>query len=190
MVLDAEDAAGILVVLDVGGDNAVDLDFDVVAFAGDAVGVPVVALEGLSSAFEEGGFAFFVATLGTDEPLAASFIVKAAGPVARAAIDFGLVAEDFVGLGVSPEHEAAVGRSLGQEDFALKNEVGVFLFGDEEEFLVSSEVKLAINDFDFAPLVGIGPAGECLAIGERSEAVFVLCEERTGYCDAGENDCM
>ena len=86
VVLNANDAAGVLVVRDVGGHDAVDFDFDVIAFASDAVGVPVVAFEGFSSAPEEGCDTFLVAFFRADEPLAPTLVVETAGPITGTAI--------------------------------------------------------------------------------------------------------
>lgn len=173
VVLDADDAAGVLVVVDVGGDDAIDLDPDVGAFAGDAVGVPVVAFEGVSGAFAECGLAFGVALDGADEPGAAAFVVESAGPFALGvAIDLGLVSENLVRLGVGTEHEAAVGGTLREEDFSFEDEVAVGVFGDEEELAVSGEVDLAIDDVDLAPGVWVFPAGGGSPIEERFEIRF------------------
>ena len=84
------------------------------------------------------------------------------------------------------EHEPAVGFSFGEEDFAFEDEVGEFLLGDEEEFLVAGEVKLAVDDLDLAPFVGVGPTCEGFAVGKRGEAVFVLGLQRESQCETGE----
>jgi len=160
---------------DLGGDDAVDLDLDFVAFAGDAVGIPVVALEGVTSAFAEGGFVLRIPLDRTDEPLSASFVVESARPSAvRIAIDFGLVAEDFVGLAMGAEHEATVGFAFGEENVGLEDEIAVGFFGDEKEFLVGFKVDFAIDDFSDSPFIGVFPAVEGFAIEEWCE---VFCEE-------------
>lgn len=170
MVLDADDSAGVFVIFDVRGDDSVDFDFDAVAFASDAVGVPFVSLKGVASALAEGGYALFVGNFsdpdGADEPLATAFVIKSARPVSLGAIDFGLVSEDLVRFDVSAEHEATVGLAGWEEDIAFEDEVRVGLIGDEEEFLVAREVELAIDDFDFSPVVRIVPAFSGLAVEE------------------------
>ena len=166
VVLDPDDAAGVLAVFNVGGDDSVDFDLEAITLAGNTVGVPVVAFEGVAGAFGEGGFAFFVISDGADEPLAATFVVESTGPVALGAIDFGLVAEDIVGFDIGAEHEAAVGLSGREEDVAFEDEVGVGLVGDEEEFFVSGEVEFTIDDFDLSPVVGIVQTVGGLAVEE------------------------
>ncbi len=166
MVLDANDSAGVLAVFDIGGDDSVDFDLEAVALASDAVGVPVVAFEGVSGAFGEGGYAFFVLLVGADEPGTAAFVVESAGPVARGAIDFGLITEDIVGFDMGPEHETAVGSTCGEEDVAFEYEIGIGLIGDEEKLFVGSEVEFAIDHFNFTPLVGVVPTVGGFAIEE------------------------
>jgi imidazole glycerol phosphate synthase subunit HisF len=46
VVLDADVAAGVGVVLDVGDRDSVDFDIDAIAAAGDLVTVPIIAFEG------------------------------------------------------------------------------------------------------------------------------------------------
>lgn len=202
VVLDGDGAAGIEIVFDFGGDDAVDFDFDFVAFAGDAVGVPVVAFEGVASAGAEGGDAFSVDGFlfgevffggaffqldvdRADEPHATAFVVESAGPLAVfIAIDFGLVAVNFVGFDETAEDEAAIGFAFGEMHIAFKDEVAVGFFGDDEEFLFAAEVDFAINDFGFAPFVGVFPAIESFAVEKVDETVIGLC----GEGDGGEQD--
>ena len=91
---------------------------------------------------------------------------------------------------MGPEHEAAVSLSCGEEDLAFEDEVGVFFLGDEEEFLVGGEMEFAVDDFDLAPFIRIGPTGGRLAAGEGSEAIFVLCQQGEGQSEPGEENCV
>lgn len=110
MVLDGDESFGVFRVTDVAGDDSVDFNDDVIAFAGDAIGIPAVALEGVSGTGAESGYAFFVAFDGIDEPLAAAFIIESAGPAAFwVAIDFCLIAECAFFTHLAAEKEAAVG---------------------------------------------------------------------------------
>ena len=175
VVLDADDAFCIGGIFDVSGNDAVDFDADFFAFATDAVGIPVVTFEGIAGALAEGGFAFFIAFNGAGKPHATTFIVETTGPFSvRVAIDFCLVAEDFVLGCMSTEHEAAVGLSGGEKNFALENEIAVGFFGNEKELLGAGEVDLITYDFGLAPGVGIFPAIESFSIEEWLEIRFVL----------------
>jgi len=91
---------------------------------------------------------------------------------------------------VGTEHEAAVSLSCREEDLALEDEVGVFFLGDEKEFLVGGEVEFAVDDFDLAPFIRVGPTGGRLAAGERSETIFVLCWQVEGQSEPGEENCV
>lgn len=137
VVLDADDAACVHVVLDLRGDHAVDFDFDFVTHASDAVAVPFIALEGVAGAGLESGLAGGVALDRTCEPHAAALVVEPAGPAAfRVAIDLALVAENLVWRGMSAEHEATVCRAGREQHFSFKHEVRVGLLGDEEKLFV------------------------------------------------------
>lgn len=172
MVLDADNAGSIFVIFNVSGDDSVDFNLEVVALAGDAVGIPVVAFEGIASALTEGGFTFFITAFRADEPLSAALIIQAARPVAWGAINFSLVTEDFIRFDVSAEHEAAIRSSFGEENIALEDKIRVGLFGDEEKFLISGEVEFAIDDFDFPPFVWIFPTVGCFTIEELGPLIF------------------
>ena len=54
VMLDADYAFRIGGVFDVGGDDSIDFNADLIAFATDAVGIPVVAFEGIAGALATG----------------------------------------------------------------------------------------------------------------------------------------
>ena len=175
VMLDADYAFRIGGVFDVGGDDSIDFNADLIAFATDAVGIPVVAFEGIAGALAEGGFAFFVAFDRTSKPHAAAFVVETTGPFAiYIAIDFSLVAEYFVFFCMGAKHKAAIGLARWQENFAFENEIAVGFFGNEKELLIAGEVNLVTYDFGLAPGVGIFPAIESFSIEEWLEIRFVL----------------
>jgi hypothetical protein len=63
VMLNAHRATGILVILDVCGDHAVDLDLDFLPLARDAVLVPFVAFKAVARALAKGGDAFLAGPL-------------------------------------------------------------------------------------------------------------------------------
>jgi peroxiredoxin len=188
VVLDGQHATGVHVIFHIGGDHPVDFDFEFLALAGDAVGVPVIAFEGIASALAEGFHAFGIGLDRADEPHAAALVIQTAGPLAlRIAINLGLVTIDFVGLHVSAEHEAAVGFAFRKQDIAFKDEVAVGFLRDDKEFFVASQMDLAIDHFDGAPLVRIAPAGHGLAIEKRHKPIRIRSGARgMGHQQANE----
>lgn len=176
VVLDADDAFCVLRILDFGGDHTIDFDADFIALATDAVGVPVVALEGIACALAKFCFAGLIALDRAGEPHTATFIVEATGPFSvRVTIDFRLVAEDFVFFCMRAEHEAAVGLSGGEENLAFEDEIAVCFLGNEEKLLVAREMDFIADNFGFTPSVGIFPAVESFAIEEWFEFRLVFC---------------
>ena len=51
-------------------------------------------------------------------------------------------------------------------------------------------MEFAVDDFDLAPFIRIGPTGGRLAAGEGSEAIFVLCQQGEGQSEPGEENCV
>ncbi len=190
VMLESDGAAGIHTVVDVGGHDAVDLDLKVISFASDAVGVPVGSAEGGAQAFGEGLLAFWVALNGADKPHTAAFIVEAARPVARGAIDLCLVAEDLVGLDVCAEHESAVGLSFGEQHVAFEYKISEALFCHQKELLFGLESDLSILHENLAPGVRVLPPCGRLSIKQRHHGFRIgrglqstgEGEKKTGEC--------
>lgn len=168
VVLDPDCAGSIRIVVDLGGDHSIDLDLEVIALTGDSVGVPVTTFKGVARSLAEGSFAFLIATLRTDEPLATSFVIKPAGPVPWRAVDFGLITEDLVGFNIGPKHHSAVCGAVGKKNVHFEDKVRIALFGDEEKFAIASEMNLAVSNFDRTPIVGILPALGGFPVEKRS----------------------
>ena len=97
------------------------------------------------------------------------------------------------GFCLSAEHEAAIGLAFGKVDVSFEDEVFVGFVSDDEEFLFSGEVDLAVDNLHVAPFVGIAPTFDGFSVEERDEAAvlwLVLSEERAGEGKAGEKKCF
>ena len=164
---------------------AVEPSLQVVVFAFDDDGIPVIPLKESVPLFGEGAFVFVVFGFGGIEPTSTGFIVDTCGPATLRGFEvivLALVAVDpaagvFLGRLLVEGSEHAAGVPIFVEELELKgeDEVTKLILGAEEgvAFDVFSKASdRSVFYFIFSGAASFTPTSEVFAIKELCEARF------------------
>ena len=67
---------------------------------------------------------------------------------------------------MTAEHNAGVRRTFRKFDFGMQREVRNFLFADQEELFVGSQMDFATHDFGLSVIVRVPPCIKVLSVDE------------------------